>query len=74
MSRAGPNKPSDTRQHQLLKIRRATAQPTLKAALCHDAYTKFGLRAPNNLKVMHTTRVAAIPRASLFIIGRCITT
>ena len=42
--------------------------------MCNDAYNEIGLRAPSNAKEKHTTRVAAMPTASLCIIGRHMTT
>ena len=39
--------------------------PTIKSALCYDAYDKIALRAPSNVKERHTMRVAAVPRESL---------
>ena len=73
MPRIRPNKPSNTRPHRLRETRQAMAVPRLKAALCHDAYTKIGLRAPNNTKMKQTARVSAIQMASLCISVRWVT-
>ena len=40
----------DTRWHRLLRTKRLTAEPKLKAALCHNAYDKIGLHMPINAK------------------------
>ena len=74
LHKAKLNEQSDTRPHRLLEAIRTMAEPTVKAALCHDAYDEIRLRAPSKARGRHIKTVAAMPRASMCIIGRCMTT
>ena len=44
--------------------------PVVKAALCHNAYDKIGLRALSKAGERQTTKVTTMPRALMCIIGR----
>ena len=54
-------KQSNIRPHQLLEAKRTIEEPTVEAALCHNAYSNIGLRAPSRDQERDTMMVAAIP-------------